>query len=257
MADQLAHQIVEDVVVDRYSLHHYSIAHHRWPRQAAAALFIAALACAPEPPAPPPTTATTATTAPPPAAPPRAEVKCAAAPGVLCPADEGPNDASFEAYRDKLIAAVEKKDRAALDALVDPHVRTSFGGDGGTGNVQWGELAQILPLGGTFQSASSFWAPYVYSTWPDEVDAFTHVAAVRPGVALREQPSASARSVRTLDWSILELLDSKPGEWRHVKTADGATGWVESKDVRSPIGYRAGFNKTEKGWTMTALVAGD
>jgi len=218
------------------------LAVRRWPFA-----VVLALACAREPGAPPDN---------PPAAPPVSEVKCAAAPGVLCPADEGPNDPSFAAYRERLVAAVEKKDRAALVAMVDPHIRTSFGDGGGPDDVKWDELRKILPLGGTFREGS-FWAPYVYSTWPDEIDAFTHVAAIRPGVALHETPSAGAKTIRTLDWSILELLDTTPGEWRHVKTLDGATGYVESNDVRSPIAYRAGFNKTANGWTMTALVAGD
>ena len=46
-------------------------------------------------------------------------------------------------------------------------------------------------------------------------------------------------------------------KWREVKAHDGRTGWVESRFVRSAVGYRAGFTKTPAGWKMDALVAGD
>ena len=202
-------------------------------------------------------------------------VTCTAAVGRLCPVDEGSRDASFAAFRTSLTEAVAAKDEARLLAFVDPKIRTNFGGGGGTGDFKtqwktsspdsplWQELASILEHGGTFRGEGqeqSFWAPYVYASWPDEVDAFEHVAAVGAGVPIRAEPKPDAEVVTTVDWAILSLprVNTPPPDgWQRVKTTDGREGWVQKDDVRSPIGYRGGFSKRSGSWKMDALVAGD
>ena len=156
--------------------------------------------------------------------------------------------------------AVKRKDEAKLRELVDPAIRTSFGDSGGIEDFMkrglWSELETILGMGGRFlgEGDAAFWAPYVYAAWPENLDAFQHVAALRAGIPIRSEPRSDANVVATVDWAILELVGSG-GEnegWRRLRE-----GWVERKDVRSPIDYRAGFNKREGRWRMTALVAGD
>ena len=46
-------------------------------------------------------------------------------------------------------------------------------------------------------------------------------------------------------------------EWTRIKLRDGRTGYISSRYVRSPIDYRAVFNKMDGRWRMTAFVAGD
>lgn len=206
----------------------------------------------------------------------REPVTCIAAAQRLCPVDEGTHDASFEAFRKELTEAVQQKNDARLLALLDPNIRTSFGNGGGaaafakrwkTSSPQsevWAILRKILSLGGTFRGAdndASFWAPYVYSAWPEAIDAFQHVAAVRAHVEIRKSPGKDSDAMAVVDWAILELLPGtdtpKSGEWLHVKTPDGHEGWVHADDVHSPVGYRAGFSKRSGRWMMEALVAGD
>lgn len=186
---------------------------------------------------------------------------CTAAPRRLCPVDEASRDESFATFRRELAAAVEQNNEARLLTLVDPAVRTSFGGDGGHAAFKshWkdAQLDKILRLGGTFRGRgdeASFWAPYVYSAWPEGVDAFQHVAAIRAGVPIRRNPSADAETVATVDWAILEVRpsESQSREWVRVKE-----GWVHADDVHSPVGYRAGFSKRSGRWLLDALVAGD
>ena len=196
-----------------------------------------------------------------PLAPPPVAVKEAAPPAVngpkLQPVDEAGRDPSFLAYRTQLFDAVRRRDVEAIVKEIDPNIRTSFGDGGGAAELRktlerpeiWGELEQILTHGGTFQEGS-FWAPYVYSAWPEKYDAFTWVAVVAKDVPLRESPNG--RTIATLAYDLVERVDET-----HVKTADGRTGYVDPKFLRSPIGYRAGFNKTKDRWRMTALVAGD
>jgi hypothetical protein len=185
----------------------------------------------------------------------------------LMPVDDAPQDPALVAYRNQLLEAVRRRDAAAVVALVDPKIRTSFGDGGGADELRktlekegvLDDLELVLSRGGTFQGegeARSFWAPYVYSAWPDAHDAFQSLAVIEDNVPLRETRDASSPVVATLAYDIVTLVMSE-NEVRQVKTADGKVGWVDARYVRSPVGYRAGFNKVQGQWRMNAFVAGD
>lgn len=202
-------------------------------------------------------TATTATaTSPPPVNGPK-----------LLPVDVATSDPSLAAFRDELLAAVRKRDAGAVVALSDPKIRTSFGGGGGSADLRkalqqpgvWEDLEQLLTQGGQFVGEGeqrSFWAPYVYSAWPDAHDAFQFLAVTGEDIPLHQSADANSPVIATLSHDIVERKE-KQGDWQQVKTADGHTGWVEARSVRSPVGYRAGFLKIAGQWKMNALVAGD
>lgn len=191
----------------------------------------------------------------------------------LLPIDRAADDPTFLAYRQQLLAAVKAKDTAALEKLVDPNVRTSFGDGGGWAEFRrhwnlpaadsklWNELETILRMGGSFAGPAGsprFCAPYVYSDWPDDVDAFEYLAVIDKNVPLRERAAEGAPLVAEMDFDIVKSLDhdfQKP--WRHVQLADGRQGWVRSDKVRSSIQYRACFQKADGEWKMNLLVAGD
>ena len=72
--------------------------------------------------------------------------------------------------------------------------------------------------------------------------------------------------MRTLDHDILTFAGQGPGklqheateaDWIEVKDAKGKRGFVRQLDVRSPIDYRAFFEKKHGKWLMTAFLAGD
>ena len=86
--------------------------------------------------------------------------------------------------------------------------------------------------------------------------AFETLAVVGDNVSLRKSPDANAPAIATLSRDLVQRAGD-PGPWQKVTTADGKTGYVESKFVRSPVTYRAGFFHDAKGWRMNALVAGD
>jgi hypothetical protein len=202
------------------------------------------------------TTATASTTSPPPVNGPK-----------LLPVDVATSDPSLAAFRDELLAAVRKRDAGAVVALADPKIRTSFGGGGGAADLRkalqepgvWEDLEQLLTQGGQFVGEGeqrSFWAPYVYSAWPDSHDAFQFLAVTGEDISLHQSVDANSPVVATLSHDIVERKE-KQGDWQQVKTADGHTGWVEARFVRSPVGYRAGFLKIAGKWKMNAFVAGD
>ncbi|HEV7242261.1 MAG TPA: SH3 domain-containing protein [Thermoanaerobaculia bacterium] len=203
-------------------------------------------------------TETSTTEAPPPAAPAVTGPK-------LAFVDEAAKDPSFAEYRAKLLTAVRARDAKAVVALSDPHIRTSFGGDDDVTELEkvltedlWRELEETLELGGTFREGM-FWAPYVYSAWPDTHDSFETLAVIADDVPLRASADRNAPAIATLSHDLVTRA-SQPGEggsWQKVTLADGRNGFVEAKYLRSPVDYRAGFSKGADGWRMTAFVAGD
>ncbi len=80
----------------------------------------------------------------------------------LAPSDEGKNDPSFHAFRQKLLEAISRKDAKFLLSIVDPNIQISFGGEEGirafrevwkpddVNSEVWDTLAQLLRLSGTF-----------------------------------------------------------------------------------------------------------
>ena len=193
------------------------------------------------------------------------------------PVDEAAKDASFLAFRTKLIAAAERKDLKYVMTVMDPQIQLSFGGHSGVIDFEelwkdkaefWKEFLAVIKNGGTFAPATEasgrmFIAPYTFSSWPAEFDAFEHQMIFGSNVNLREKPATDAKVLEQLSHNIVKITDEvlKPGtetaEWTQVKTLGGKTGWVKSEFVRSPISYRAGFEKKRGVWKMTFFVAGD
>lgn len=188
----------------------------------------------------------------------------------LMPVDEATSDPQLEQFRQALIEYVEAEDIDRIVAAADTGIRTSFGGGGGRDDFRkmlerpgmLEELEQVLELGGTFRGEGadrSFWTPYVYSEWPEDVDAFEHVAVIGEQVSLFEEPDASSPPIASLSYDILRTASPMPEQegWRQVTTADGRTGWIEDRHVRSPVDYRAGLVRDELGWKINIFVAGD
>jgi len=200
---------------------------------------------------------------------------------MLLPPDTVVNEPTLHAYLQELRKAVKTQDLQQLQGLVDPNIRTSFGENGGWNkfakqwNLEdkqaeaWLLLEHLLRLGGGYPvegSRSLYALPYVYSNWPDSIDAFMHVAVIKDNAILREEPAANAPAKCALGQFILKVDYGKSypegapqKEWWHVQSPDGELqGYLHRSDVHSPVGYRAIFSKNKQGkWQMTALVTGD
>jgi hypothetical protein len=203
------------------------------------------------------------------------------------PVDEAAKDASFLAFRTKLIAATERRDLNYIVSILDPQIKLSFGGDGGIADFKkmwkisaknstfWDEFLRVIKNGGAFDGKgknkySSFIAPYTFSSWPDDIDGFEYVAIFGSDVNLRERPSENAKIVDKLSYNVVSpnneesiKVKNGPGEgdwvytWMKVKTLGGKSGFVKAQYVRSHIDYRAGFTKKRGIWKMDYFVAGD
>lgn len=197
----------------------------------------------------------------------------------LPPHDEGGEDPSFSEFRKRLTKIIADRDASALAEVVAEDIHMSFGGQSGRktffrkwqpGNADsslWRELGTILEMGGSFYGTGPdrrFCAPYVFSEFPDELEPFSHQVVTRSGVAVRSQPDSRASVTRTLDHAVIR---TRPGKLRTVTDASGirwveirigeGIGYIREKAVRSPVAYRACFDRTKEGWRMTAFIAGD
>jgi len=196
------------------------------------------------------------------------------------PVDSAAQDASFLAFRTKLIAAAEKKDANAIFAIVDPKIKNGFGGNDGIAAFKrewkltaknskfWAEFLAVLKNGGGFSKEGGnklFVAPYTFSDWPDDVDGFEYHVIFGNNVNLREQPSMTAPVLTKLSYNVIKIEPetlpksgkSEYPEWWQVTTLGGLNGFVKREFVRSHIDYRAGFEKKRGVWKMTFFLAGD
>ncbi len=193
----------------------------------------------------------------------------------LLPVDEAAKDPSFFAFRARLLTALARKDVNFLISILDPQIKTDFGGGGGVADFKkawhperpnsqvWSELLWVLALGGSFENGS-FSAPYVYGKFPEQSDAYEYQAVIEDGVRVRREPNTSSGIIKTLSFDIVKVIVEPPNEnstarrqWLGVELSDGQKGFVAKEYLRSPIDYRAIFEKKNGKWLMTAFIAGD
>jgi len=185
----------------------------------------------------------------------------------LMPMDEAPSRPEFLAYRDRLQAAVAQRDVDEVVEAADPGIRLGFDGSGGRDELRrllaarpelWDELREVLALGGSFPSPTSFAAPHVYANWPEQFDSFECAAVTGTHVRVRSRPALDAPIVATVSYSIVRVIEPAQGKlWVPIELADGRTGYMWHAYVRSPADYRALFNRRDGRWLMTGFVAGD
>ena len=120
------------------------------------------------------------------------------------PVDEASRRPDFFSFRAQLQRAIARHDTTALLAVVHPEIRNSFGDNNGIDEFRmmwriaepdsgiWDTLGTVLALGGSFQDEQTFAAPYVFSRWPGQFDAFEHVAVIGSDVRVRAEPKADA-----------------------------------------------------------------
>jgi len=199
------------------------------------------------------------------------------------PVDEAHLDTSFAAFRSKLIDAAERRDAKFILSVLDPKINLSFGGQQGIrdfksmwkiesgGKEFWAEFLPVIRNGGTFlkengKRTNYFYAPYTFDSFPEDLNGFEHFAIFGSNVNLRESPHNESRIIARLSYNVVkEEADplgrgggsGKVAGWRKVRTLGGLAGYVKSEFVRSPIDYRAGFEKKRGVWKMVAFIAGD
>ncbi|HEX8279803.1 MAG TPA: hypothetical protein VF551_00375 [Chthoniobacterales bacterium] len=192
----------------------------------------------------------------------------------LVPIDEGAQEKGFAEFRNKLNGAVKQRDAAYLASVLSTDVVSSFGEDRGLAAFErtygfrdaaapfWREMDAVLALGGTFsRDRKQFTAPYVFSRWPDELEAMEHTAIIAGDVPVYARPNETKELTR-LSPSIVELapdndVAAADGEWVALRLRGLGIGFVRASATRSPLNYRAIFRRERGGWKLATFVAGD
>ena len=184
----------------------------------------------------------------------------------VLPVDEAVTQPDFFTFRARLQAALARRDEAAVLAVVDPGIRTSFGDDQGLDTFRsklrdpkstiWADLASAVALGGAFRSVDSFEAPYVFAKWPD-VDSFECSAVIGDVVRVRVSAEPDSAVVTSASFDVVQVWSRDAAGRVRVRLWNGRTGFIASAFVRSPVDYRAIFQKVGGQWWLRAFVAGD
>jgi hypothetical protein len=188
-------------------------------RRALRLIVMLSNACTPNGP-PPVASQPAAARAPTPMSAPTPAGSAATAPRVLLPVDEATRDPSFLAFRDSLIQIVKRKDRAALLAVIDPAgIESSFGGDGTLAEFNdmwkldrpdselWPTLQAVLSMGGAFTSDGDFLAPYVFASFPRDLDC-CWLAITAADVPLLTERRDDAPVRTRLSYTIVRVPDA-------------------------------------------------
>lgn len=192
--------------------------------------------------------------------------------------DEAPLDPSFLEFRKKFVRAVERRDSAFLIASLAPNIAFSFGGHGdgdgpdgfrsmwalgrrGGKSKLWPLLKRVLYQGGKFNDDhSSFTAPYASAAWPNGVDTFDYIAVIDRDVPAHQLPSPKSPELQKISYEIVRIVAGRkddPKSWAAIILPSGQRGFVQNKHLQPPIGYRARFEKTDKGWKLATFIIGN
>ncbi len=202
--------------------------------------------------------------------------------GEYTPYDEATKDPSLMKFRAQLWKAIQEKNVILLTDLIDENIKIGFGDHNGKKafiqewqlyskpkeSKLWNELGSVLKLGGAFGQHSNyqFCAPYI-SNLEDIQDPFEEGVVIGEGVRVRAHPNSKAKVLKSLSWEKVEILmqvnaqteviDGEKHYWQKINTSEDLEGFVYGKFIRTPVDYRAWFEKINDQWKMTAFLAGD
>jgi hypothetical protein len=190
----------------------------------------------------------------------------------LYPVDDTARDPAFHSFVRKLRSAVDARDSEALRRLVDEEVVVGPGADDkGWAKFTakwrpddrqesrlWLALSDLLSLGFFREHPSLFLSPYLVWRFPPDLNMATHLVVIRDKAALRVTPSVRAPAVASLSFDIVRKLGQIEAgdelvEWVHVRTTDGKSGYLNRRDVMSPLMPRAQFGLRRGRWILIAL----
>ncbi len=198
--------------------------------------------------------------------------------GVFAPRDEAAGDQSWTRFRDRLLEAVQQRDKKFVLGVVDRNVRNGIGQPNGLEEFMrqwdpdaedsplWRELPRALHLGAVYYSHErmprSLCAPYVLPRWPKNTDPHGNGAITARETALRAAPSGTADIITSLSHSVVRVLDwevddSDAGsrqKWTKISVQE-REGFIPEEHVRSPLEHLACFRKGEAGWRLTSFLA--
>lgn len=195
------------------------------------------------------------------------------------PLDEAAENREWQSYKEKLLSALEARDRKSVLSAIDAKVDNGPDQKSGLEEFQrrwsmdddksplWRELAKAVGLGGAYvkseRGESRFCAPYVAAKWPTDHDPFRFGAIVAEDVLVKTEPSSGARTMARLshelvpveDWEVADVTAGFPQKWTKIRIRD-AIGFVPEEQIRSPIEHMACFARRSGPWRLVSFTAG-
>jgi hypothetical protein len=197
--------------------------------------------------------------------------------GRITPHDEALTDASWAAFRARLLTAIEKRDRRFVLGVLDPNIRNGADAprgvaefrkqwelDANTG-VFWRLLPSALSVGSAYLERRNrpreLCAPYVLGKWPATVDPSVYGVISARDTMVKAGPSwdtdtltrLSYEIVRVTDWEMPDLDPGFKQNWVRIRLLKEGTGFVPEEQIRSPVEHSACFIRTARGWRMTVF----
>lgn len=196
----------------------------------------------------------------------------------VLPVDQATREKPLLEMRERLAAAVQRKDLAVLAEFVAPDARIA-GAAGGPGALTawlrrepalWDELARTLALGGRLIGRDRFDAPYTQFAKQKGVPADDLGVVTGRNVAVYDGPTEKARlmarySVETVvvkRWWVAESHSdaaraAQPAEpWIEIELPSKRRGYMAKRSVRWVGAMRVTFAKRGARWWVTAIETG-
>lgn len=191
---------------------------------------------------------------------------------VVKPRNDIDEESSFGKFIEEYRQALLNRDEAYIKAHTHPNVKISFGGHSGwDGLVDYWSIDDgseafykmmntTLKYGAVDSSGgqgNAYMAPYVFTDFPEDMDAFTYSVVVGSGVNIRMRPSTESEIVTTATYEVFKVLEQEKDGWVKIQLPDGTRAYVYGTYLWSPIGYRAEFTKVDNTWLLQFFVTGD
>lgn len=180
--------------------------------------------------------------------------------------DDGGKDATFVAFRARLIEAVQKRDRAFIESILHPNVLTGLGGGTGKKNFLaqyslkpedpfWKKLERVLAHGAQFdKEEKAFNAPAL--SFADSHDDLPQGIVWNKAAEIHKAPEDGSPVLQTLYAEQLTIVNPPAPEpvtkpWIKVLSREGTHGYMKSSDVYSQYDEFATFKKDHQKWCLS------
>lgn len=183
----------------------------------------------------------------------------------------------FNTFSDSLVIAIESGNTDWIFSRVDSSVFNGFGYNSGIETFKrlWNdpverfgeELLEALQLGPAFtEDGNRLFVPFLWLAFPDTLDAYRYGYVLKEEVTIYAAPDSGSKVLGSLSPGWTEVENWFAGDtadawgdplWISVVVPGIGSGYVKSKQVRSPIDYRFWFEKVNSRWMLMGWAAGD